>query len=301
MAIESMTDWSMQPSPFFSYSRSHAHSNVFFLAALWNIQGRPLYFLSMWFLPSSSSSFFLSVFLAYSQPSQIGCLPYTSTHDVALVRIYDAGLKCDARGSQKIAKNSPSAHHRTTLSGYIYATKARIDNRKNVLNSNSIPPPHVLTIYGELRPTSGWARFVSLGHPSKFERVSRLGFVTATASLNGSQSNFARCLAVSRAGIYTIHFWGSCPVTEFCQVQNSLCVQVLRSPIGSDTSRRHRVVGVSQTLRRWAEHLYSAGRSSRWTLAHILVGPVSYIRISLCYFYFRWKGICCLQIYNRLI
>ena len=32
-----------------------------------------------------------------------------------------------------------------------------------------------------------------------------------------------------------------------------------------------------------------------------VIGPVSYIRISLCYFYFRWKEICCLQIYNRLI
>jgi len=32
---------------------------------------------------------------------------------------------------QKIAKKSPSAHHRATLSGYIFATKARIDNRKN--------------------------------------------------------------------------------------------------------------------------------------------------------------------------
>jgi len=27
-------------------------------------------------------------------------------------------------------KKSPSAHHRITLSGYIFATKARIDNRK---------------------------------------------------------------------------------------------------------------------------------------------------------------------------
>jgi len=26
-------------------------------------------------------------------------------------------------------------------------------------------------------------------------------------------------------------FWGSCPVTEFCHVQNSLCVQLLHSPI----------------------------------------------------------------------
>jgi len=34
-------------------------------------------------------------------------------------------------------KKSPSAHHRTTLSGYIFANKARIDNRKkNLLNNN---------------------------------------------------------------------------------------------------------------------------------------------------------------------
>jgi len=33
----------------------------------------------------------------------------------------------------KIAKKSPSAHHRTTLSGYVFATKARIDNRKKLV------------------------------------------------------------------------------------------------------------------------------------------------------------------------
>ena len=32
-------------------------------------------------------------------------------------------------------------------------------------------------------------------------------------------------------GWYTIFFGGSCPLTEFCQVQHSLCIQVLRSPI----------------------------------------------------------------------
>jgi len=30
----------------------------------------------------------------------------------------------------KIARNLPSGHHRTTLSGDIFATKAFIDNRK---------------------------------------------------------------------------------------------------------------------------------------------------------------------------
>jgi len=31
---------------------------------------------------------------------------------------------------QKSRQKSPSGHHRTTLSGYIFATKAHIDNRK---------------------------------------------------------------------------------------------------------------------------------------------------------------------------
>jgi len=33
-------------------------------------------------------------------------------------------------GLKKIAKNSPSGHHRTNLSGYVFGTKARIDNWK---------------------------------------------------------------------------------------------------------------------------------------------------------------------------
>jgi len=32
--------------------------------------------------------------------------------------------------TQKSSQKSPFGHHRTTLSGYIFATKARIDNRK---------------------------------------------------------------------------------------------------------------------------------------------------------------------------
>jgi len=55
--------------------------------------------------------------------------------------------------------------------GCIFATKARMDNRKkNLLNSNISPTS---SQYGGLRPTSGWDRFVTLGHPGKFQRVSR--------------------------------------------------------------------------------------------------------------------------------
>jgi len=56
---------------------------------------------------------------------------------------------------------------------------------------------HTFSQYAELRSTNCRDLFRSLGYPSKFQRVSRLGFVTAATSLNGSQPNFARCLAVS--------------------------------------------------------------------------------------------------------
>jgi len=63
---------------------------------------------------------------------------HTSTYGVALVRISDAGLKPAACGSLKTQdaksrQKSPSGQHRTTLSGYIFATKARIGNQKQNL------------------------------------------------------------------------------------------------------------------------------------------------------------------------
>jgi len=82
---------------------------------------------------------------------------HTSTHGVALVQISDAGLKCDARGSMDIrdAKKSPKiaiGHHRTTLSSYIFATEARIDNRKKKLLSSNISSrcPHNMVNFGPL-------------------------------------------------------------------------------------------------------------------------------------------------------
>ena len=79
--------------------------------------------------------------------------------------------------TQKWCKKSPSGHHPTTLSGYIFATKACIDNRKKLVKQQYLF--HMCPQYGELRPTSGWDRFGSLGHPSYFQRLMCLGSVTA--------------------------------------------------------------------------------------------------------------------------
>jgi len=92
--------------------------------------------------------------------------------------------------------------------------KARINNReKNLLSSNiSSTCLHNMVNFGPLATEVG---FGSLGHPSKCQRVSRLGSVTVRHSTSGRQPNFA---ALNRG-----------------------------------------------------RHLYSAGRPSRWVLAHILV------------------------------
>jgi len=75
----------------------------------------------------------------------------------------------------------------TTLLGYIFATKASIDNRKKPVKQQYLS--HMSSQYGELRPTNGWDRFQSLEHPGKFQRLSHLGNVTARHSSSGRQPN----------------------------------------------------------------------------------------------------------------
>jgi len=64
---------------------------------------------------------------------------------------------------QKIAENSPSAHHRTTLSIYVFATKSRIDNRKIVKQQYLPTRPYNMVNFGPLAAEIG---SFSLGHPS---------------------------------------------------------------------------------------------------------------------------------------
>ena len=118
--------------------------------------------------------------------------------------------------TQKIAKNSLSGHHRTTLSGYIFATKAHIDNRKrNLLNSN-ISPTYPCNMVNFILLAAEIVSLV-LGTPANFN-----GFHVLEALLHGTL--------------------------------------VWRQPDFAASSR--------------GRHLYSAGRPSRWELAHILVAYV---------------------------
>ena len=78
--------------------------------------------------------------------------------------------------------------------------------------------------YGELQSTSGWDRFVSLGHTSKFQRVSRLAFVTAVTSLTRYNQTLHDVCPSPGLVYYMYIFGGSCPLTEFCLVVSSFFI-----------------------------------------------------------------------------
>jgi len=73
----------------------------------------------------------------------------------------------------------PSAHHRTNLWGYIFATKARIDNRKKLVKQQYLPArPHSMGNFDQLTTEicSGvW------GSPANFN-----GFRVLAALLHGT-------------------------------------------------------------------------------------------------------------------
>jgi len=112
--------------------------------------------------------------------------------------------------TQKLRQKSSSAHHRTTLSGYRPSQLRHVSTiEKNLLNGNiSSICPHYMVNFGPLTAEICWRVWST---PSKFQRVLRLGFVTAPTSLNRGQPNFAGCLAVSWAGKLYIHFLGLLP------------------------------------------------------------------------------------------
>ena len=84
------------------------------------------------------------------------------------------------KSCQKIAIWAPS-HNFVGL--YLRNWGTHRQSEKNVLSSNiSSTCP---------RPTSGWDHFVSLGHPSKFQRVLHLGSIIAQQSSSKRQPNFA--------------------------------------------------------------------------------------------------------------
>ena len=66
-------------------------------------------------------------------------------------------------------------HHRTTLSVYIFATRAHIDNRENLLNSNVSPTrPQNMVYFGLLAAEICWRVWGIPAHYNGFRVLAAL-------------------------------------------------------------------------------------------------------------------------------
>jgi len=167
-------------------------------------------------------------------------------HDVALVQIYDAGLKCvahsslkiqDAKSCQKIAIWAPS-HSFVWL--YLHNWGTYRQSEKNLLNGNISPTClHNMVNFG---PLTAEICLPVWDTPANFNKFRVL------------PSFLQQCCSPEASPVlvhYIYIFRGLLPLTEFCLVQNSLYVQVLRSPILATLLHGTPVVGISQTLGAW--------------------------------------------------
>jgi len=106
-------------------------------------------------------------------------------------------------------KTSPSVHHHTTLSGYIFATKACVNNRKkNLSNSNiSSTCPHNMVNFGPLMPEIGCRVCGTPANFNGFRILASLLHRRRSTEVNQTLHDVGRLL-----GWYTIYiyFRGSC-------------------------------------------------------------------------------------------
>jgi len=157
----------------------------------------------------------------------------------------------------------PSRHHRTILSGYIFAAKACIDNRKkNLSNSNIYSTcPHIIANFSPLAAEVGSGVWSTPANFKGFRVLASLLQRRCSPEANQTLHDFWS----SPGLVDCIYIFGSsCLLTEFLHMQNSLCVQVLRSPILAALLHGTPAAGVSQTLRRgtrnWiTERLHAEG------------------------------------------
>jgi len=111
--------------------------------------------------------------------------------------------------TQKIAKNSPSGHHCTTLSGYIFATKARINNRKkNLLNSNVSPTcPHNMVNFSLLAAEICWRVWGTPAHFNRFCVLAALLHCTLVVGVSQTLLCWTQGTTYIRQGGHHVGHW----------------------------------------------------------------------------------------------
>jgi len=126
---------------------------------------------------------------------------------------------------------------------------------ENLLNSNtSSTCPRNMVNFSPLTAEIGWWVWSTPANFSGFCILSSLLCWHLSTEVSQTLHDVWPFAALLQ---YIYIFGGACPLTEFCQVHSSLCIQVLRSSILAALLLGSRAVGVSQTAARYKEWNYN--------------------------------------------
>jgi len=137
--------------------------------------------------------------------------------------LHAARSKCR---TQKIAKNSPSGHHRTICRAISSQLRHILTIEKTCLNSNiSLTCLHNMVIFGPLTAEIRWRVW---GTPANFNRfrVSLLGFVTAATSPNAANQTLHDVWPSTRLVHYVYIFGGLLPRNGILPRASKSCVLI---------------------------------------------------------------------------
>ena len=161
-------------------------------------------------------------------------------------------MRCTGLAANTGRKNDAKNRHLRTIAQLCQVVSSQLRHvltiGKNLLSSNiSSICPHNMVNFGPLAAKIDWRVW---GTPANFNGFRFLAsLLQRRRSTEANQTLHDVWLSPGLVG-YLYIFGGCCPVTEFCQVQNSLCVlQVLHFPVLAALLHGTRAVGVSQTFR----------------------------------------------------
>jgi len=210
---------------------------LWFLYTPYVIEGH--YIFVLWFLPS----FYLSFFSPSPNLSRRRLDVYDTSRVFNTWCGPSANLECRSETCcTRLAENagrkkSPKIRHLGTIAQLCRAISSQIRHistiEKKLVKQQYLP--HMSVQYGELRPTSGWVLLANLGHPCKFQWVSRLGRLAAllhgTRAVGASQTlrRWAQGATCIRQGGHHVGHWPTFLVSF------SHLVQIPRYPIWWDS------------------------------------------------------------------
>jgi len=167
------------------------------------------YIFVLWFL------LLPSFFLTYTQPSEIGCLPYFHTLCSLSAYLECRSEMCCTRLAENTGrKKSPKS--RNTVAQLYRAVSLQL-RHVSTIGKKIVKQQYLLHMWGqyaEPRPTNGWDQFGSLGHPANFN-----GFRVLASLLHRCRSpetnQTLHNVWPSPGLVHYLYIFGSCPLMEF--------------------------------------------------------------------------------------